>query len=186
MARKPIDQQRVIDAAVSAANTLGFEAITLAAVAEKLGVRIPSLYNYFDGLNGLRRLLKIWAMGQLLTLMRGAAVGVAGDDAVRAVARAYRAFAHAHPGVYPAILRAYPDDPDLDAVARETLALFATILKPYGFEDDAALYHSVRVFRSMVHGFVDLERQGGFGLPLDLDETFERLVAVYLAGLTKT
>lgn len=185
MARRPIDHGRVIEAAVEASNTLGFDGVTLAAVAEKLNIRIPSLYNYFDGLNGLRRLLKIWAMTQLIDLMRRAAVGVSGDEALRAVAHAYRAFAHAHPGVYPAILRAYPDDPELDVIAREILTLFATILKPYGFTSDSALYHSVRVFRSMVHGFVDLERQGGFGMPLDLDETFERLMATYIAGLAK-
>jgi AcrR family transcriptional regulator len=172
-----------MDAALEAADALGFEAVTLAAVAEKLGIRLPSLYNYFDGLAGLRRLLKVWAMGEMVSQMRIAAVGVAGADALIAVAHAYRAFAHAHPGIYPAILRVYPNDPEVDAIARDMLGLFETILKPYGFENQTMMYQSIRVFRSMIHGFVDLERQGGFGMPLDLDETFQHLMATYIAGL---
>ncbi|MGB8345073.1 MAG: TetR-like C-terminal domain-containing protein [Ktedonobacteraceae bacterium] len=34
----------------------------------------------------------------------------------------------------------------------------------------------MRILRSMLHGFVSLEMIGGFGLPLEIDETFRRLV----------
>jgi len=37
--------------------------------------------------------------------------------------------------------------------------------------------------RSLLHGFVSLETGGGFGLPLDLDESFRRLLQVFMAGL---
>ncbi len=183
MGRRPIDPQKIMIAAVEAANALGFEAVTLAAVAEKLGVKIPSLYNHFDGLTGLRRMLTLWALRELIDQMRRAAVGVAGAEAIRAVGDTYRQFAHMHAGVYPAVLRAHPDDAEISHVAGEFVSLILTILKPYSFENDAALYHSVRVFRSMMHGFVDLERQGGFGMPLALDESFEHLIATYIAGL---
>ena len=50
-----------------------------------------------------------------------------------------------------------------------------------GDGDDAL--HATRVLRSALTGFVALEQNGGFGLPLALDETFERLIALLDRGL---
>jgi hypothetical protein len=38
--------------------------------------------------------------------------------------------------------------------------------------------------RSAVHGFAALESAGGFGIPLDVDESFEWLVSALLKGLS--
>ncbi len=43
--------------------------------------------------------------------------------------------------------------------------------------------HVVRMLRSVVHGFVTLEGSGGFGLSVDLDESFRRLLQVFILGL---
>ena len=45
--------------------------------------------------------------------------------------------------------------------------------------------HAVRGLRSVVHGFASLEVAGGFGLPLNLDESFRRLVEMFIHGLQK-
>jgi hypothetical protein len=37
--------------------------------------------------------------------------------------------------------------------------------------------------RSALHGFVALETGGGFGIPVDLDESFDRMVAALARGL---
>lgn len=42
---------------------------------------------------------------------------------------------------------------------------------------------AIRALRSVAHGFVSLELAGGFGLPLDRDESFARLVQMFLDGL---
>jgi hypothetical protein len=44
----------------------------------------------------------------------------------------------------------------------------------------------VRAFRSIAHGFVSLEAAGGFGLSLDTDESYCRLISVFLRGLHVT
>jgi hypothetical protein len=56
------------------------------------------------------------------------------------------------------------------------------VLTAWGLDGQEAV-HAVRVIRSALHGFVTIETDRGFGLPLDLDESFERLIAVLLAGL---
>jgi hypothetical protein len=58
------------------------------------------------------------------------------------------------------------------------------VLAGWGFEGDDAL-HRVRVIRAALHGFVSLEAGGGFGLPLDLDASFELLIDVLVTGLER-
>ncbi|HEX2623018.1 MAG TPA: WHG domain-containing protein [Phototrophicaceae bacterium] len=182
-ARKSVDLQRIIQIAVTLADQEGFEAVTLAAVAAELGIRIPSLYNHVAGLPGLRYEIRLWGLRQLGDQIRRAAVGKAGEDAILNFARAYRTFAHTHPGVYPTTLAAAtPDQPDLVAAAQEVLDILVAILEPYGFKDDDLL-HAIRGLRSVLHGFVGLEISGGFGMPLDQDESFRRLMKMFIAGL---
>jgi hypothetical protein len=56
------------------------------------------------------------------------------------------------------------------------------VLDSFGLSGDDAL-HAVRGLRSIVHGFATLEVMGGFGLPLDCDESFRRLVSMFIRGL---
>jgi hypothetical protein len=102
---------------------------------------------------------------------------------VISIAHAYRAFALAHPGVYPLTPRApSPDQPELIAAAGELLEIVMVVLEPYGFDEEERL-HAVRALRSILHGFVDLEAAGGFGMNLDRDESFRRLVQILVDGL---
>lgn len=180
--RKHIDRARVVQVAVELADQRGFEAVTLAQVAAELNIRIPSLYNYVSGLSGLRYQMAVWGLRQATDQLRRAAVGKAGDEAVVAIANAYREFAHAHPGVYGAALRGAPTgDTELAAVGKEVVDVAAAVLAFYGFNGDDAV-HAVRALRSVLHGFVDLELAGGFGLPLEPDESFRRLVYILIQG----
>jgi hypothetical protein len=55
-------------------------------------------------------------------------------------------------------------------------------MRGYGLEGDDAI-HAARAVRSALHGFVALEAGGGFGIPIDLDESYARMVAVLGRGL---
>jgi AcrR family transcriptional regulator len=186
MARKAgssLDQATVIAAAADLADALGLEGLTLAALAARLRIQTPSLYNYVSGLPGLRRDLALVGLRELLARLQRAAVGKAGGDALAAFAHAYRAFAHEHPGIYAATLRApQDDDPAWIAAGTELVGLVVDVLAGYGLEGEEAL-HATRGLRSLLHGFVAIEAAGGFGLPLDLDESYDRLVRLFDAGL---
>jgi AcrR family transcriptional regulator len=186
MARRGLDTGRVIDAAVSIADRDGLDAVTLARVADSLGVRPPSLYHHVDGRDGLLRAIALRAVGELTARLQAAALGRAGPEALAAAAHAYRDYAHAHPGRYAATLRAAaPDDAEHDRAGLAAVQVITAILRAWQLEDVDAL-HAVRVIRSALHGFVSLEAAGGFALPLDLDESFERLIATIAAGLPPT
>lgn len=185
MPRMGLDAERVIDAAVQVADADGLPAVTLARVAGELGVRAPSLYNHVDGRDALLRAVALRGVRELDAALREAAVGRSGRDALAAAARATRAYALAHPGRYAATVAAPAgDDPEYQAVVGEAVDVLLAILRRWDLEGDDAV-HAARAFRSAVHGFVVLEAAGGFGLPVDLDASFERLIATLGAGLER-
>ncbi len=185
MPRRGLDTGRVVDEAISIADADGLAEVTLARVAAALGVRAPSLYNHVAGREALLRLVALRGVTSFGDALRDAAVGRAGEDALVAIVQAYRAFAHAHPGLYAATVRApAPGDEELLAAAARPVEVLGAVLAAWKLEGDAAVHH-VRVIRSALHGFVTIEAGGGFGLPLDLDGSFSLLAETLLAGLER-
>lgn len=178
-----IDRERVVAVAAELADEVGLDQLTLAQVAARLGVRLPSLYNHVEGLPGLRRELALRGLRQLLERLGGAAIGKSGDAAMLAVGLAYRRFVLEHPGVYAATVRApAPDDREVQQVSAAIVGVVLAVLEPYGLDEDATI-HAVRGLRSIAHGFATLELAGGFGIPLARDESYLRLLRAYVAGL---
>lgn len=162
----------------------GRSSLTLARVAEQLGVRPPSLYNHVDGLDGLERLVALDGLERLVDECRGALVGRSGPDGLRSMARVYLSFARANPGVYPLTQVARPGDDDYQRRARRLLDDLLALLSGFGIPDDE-LIHAARAMRSALHGFAMLEVQEGFGLETDVDESFEWLLDSLERSLTR-
>lgn len=187
MARKlGLTLDDVVSAATAIADADGLEGVTMASVAARLGVKTPSLYAHVDGLAALRRTLALAAARALADALQQATVGRYGADAIRSAAYAYRAFAAQSPGLYgSAQLAADPaDDPELAAALYTVIVPVLRAISEAGVKRPDAHVHLTRALRSALHGFVHLERHGGFGLPADVDESFRRLVDLLLAGLT--
>lgn len=186
MPRAGLSTASVVAAAAGIADAEGLDALTLARLAATVGVRTPSLYNHVGSLDDVRRRVALVAVRELAETMRDAAVGRAGEDALIAVAAAYRDYAHRHPGRYAATQRApAAADDEMAAAAGAAVGVLLAILRGYGLEGDDAI-HAARTVRSALHGFVALEAGGGFGLPVDLDESFERMVATLARGLSRS
>ena len=184
--RRGLDSGQVIDAAIAIADRDGLEAVTLARVADSLGIRAPSLYHHVAGHDGLLRAIALRGLSELTSALQSAALGRSGTDALTATAHAYRDYAHAHPGAYAATVRApAPGDIEHEQAGGAAIEVLAAVLREWRLEDEEML-HAVRVIRSALHGFVSLEASGGFALPLDLDQSFERLIRTLAAGLPAT
>lgn len=148
-------------------------------------MRAPSLYNHVAGRDALLRLIKLRGLNELRELIAGAAAGLSGEAALSATAHAYRAYARTHPGIYEATLAAVEEpDAELQASAERLLELLAAILRHWDLEGDAAT-DAIRTLRSALHGFVDLEQSGGFAMPRDRNASFEVLIEMLAAGLSR-
>jgi AcrR family transcriptional regulator len=185
MPRMGLDAGRVVEVAAGVADADGLEAVTLARVAADLGVRAPSLYNHVDGRSDLLRAIAVLGVRELTAALREAAVGRSSTDALTAAAHAYRAYARAHPGRYAATLAAPTrGDEEHRAAASEAVDVMLAIMRGWDLEGDDAI-HAVRAFRSAVHGFVAIEAADGFGMAVDVDVSFDRLVATLAGGLSE-
>jgi AcrR family transcriptional regulator len=172
----------VVTEAALVADEVGLPALTLAMVAKRFGVALPSLYKHVSGLDALLQKISALATAELADEVVAAAAGKARGDAVRAVAAAYRGYARSRPGRYPATQRVPdPADPAHVAAGERLVGTVFAILRGYGLDGDD-LVDATRALRSSLHGFVVLENEGGFGLPQDVDRSFDRMVAALDAG----
>lgn len=181
--RAGLGYDAIVKAAAELADEHGLHMVTMAMLAAHLGVRTPTLYHYFSGLAGLQRALALLGLQEMTEQLGQAIMGKAGDDAVVALAHTLRDFGRTRPGLYEATARApEPGDAEWQEAGRRVVEIALRALGAYMLSQEDAL-HAVRMVRSLVHGCVTLETAGGFGLPLDVDETFKRLLDLLLHDL---
>ncbi|SFE14145.1 DNA-binding transcriptional regulator, AcrR family [Paenibacillus catalpae] len=179
-----LDLQTIIQKAAMLADENGLESVTLASLSQELGVRSPSLYNHVEGLSGLKEKLALHGLKSLHDKLLRAAAGRSGDDAVFAIGLAYIRFAREHPGLYEATLPAqHTENEELLKISEELIQLIIQVMHhAYEMKQEDTI-HLVRGFRSFMHGFATLERSGGFGLPVNLDESIQFVLRTYLTGI---
>lgn len=185
MARKRgLDREQVVQGALRVLDREGEGGLTLAAVAAELGVRPPSLYSHVQGIGGLRREVALASARLMGESLAGARRGLRAGAALEALARAYRVFARERPGSYalaqPSV-RPGVDDELYVALGRSVFPIFEALAE-VGVPSALRVHHA-RAIRAALHGFVELERGGGFGPASSVDESFDRMVALLRAGV---
>lgn len=180
MPRAGLTQDAVIALALDAVDEVGSDALTLAEVAARAGVRVPSLYKHIASIEVLRDAVATAATRELAHELRSAAVGVSRTEALARLCGAYRAYALRHPGRYSATQRApRPGERRDDAhagAAAEVQDVVSATLHGYDIADDQVI-DATRALRAALHGFCILENNGGFAIPVSIDESFDRMVA---------
>jgi AcrR family transcriptional regulator len=176
-----LDRQTVIEAAAAMADDEGLASLTLAALAQRLGIRSQSLYAHVDGLDGLHHDLALHGIRLIHDDLREAVVGRSGRDALYAIAQAHIDFARRHPGVYQATVGRSRDDELLAALIRAAEP-FERVIQSFG-ADGEDVAHAHRAFWSAIHGFVSLEAAGLTRGPAPTDETVRRIVAMFADAL---
>lgn len=178
-----LDLPTIVRTAAEIANTQGLEAVTMASLSQKLGIRSPSLYNHIDGLSGVRLALAIYGLREMNEQMTKAVEGLTGEDAVYEASKAYIAFARSNPGVYEATVPSQSqDNAEFKAISEQLIGLIINLLDRYNLKHETAI-HIVRGWRSLLHGFSSIEQKGGFGLPYQLDESLQLVLQTYLLGI---
>ena len=183
MPRAGITRAAVIARAEQIGDERGLASLTLAEIARSLGIRQPSLYKHVDGQAEVLRVLATRARLDLGAALSRAAVGRSGDDAVLALAMAYRDWALLHPGRYQATVRAPdPDDAEGMRSSGAVVDVVVAVLAGYGLAGSDAI-DATRALRAALHGFVSIELAQGFGLPQDVDRSFALMVRALARAL---
>lgn len=184
MPRAGLDPAIVVAAAAEIADEVGLSNVTMGLLAERLGVRAPSLYKHIDGQADLNRRIAVLALNELGDALRDGLQGRAGTDALSAAARTIRAFVIEQPGRFAATIRINahgPDDPLVAAGAR-VIESMSAVLAGYKI-DPVDNIHALRMLRSLFHGFAVIEAASGFQLQTDVNDSFEWLINFVDRGL---
>ena len=184
MPRAGLTGDGVVASAAELADEIGYQGVTMGLLADRLGVRTPSLYKHVGSLADVQHRLATLAMTELGEVIRDAVQGRAGLDALAALLTAVRAYVTAHPGRYLATIGAEftgPDDPLLAAGTR-VINSIAAVLRGYGISEEE-MDHALRTIRSTMHGFAMLEASRGFQWDADPDESFAWMIGFIDRGL---
>ncbi|MFD3511818.1 TetR/AcrR family transcriptional regulator [Streptomyces sp. NPDC058657] len=184
-AKVGLTAERVVRAAAELADEVGFERLTVSAVARGLGVKDASLYSHVRSAEDLRIRVALLAADEFADRVGEAVGGRAGRDALAAYADAYRAFARERPGRYAATQ--LPLSPERAAELGATgparcAATTYAVLRGYGLTEPSAT-DAVRLLRATFHGFAQLEAAGGFAAARDVDASWARVVAALHVAL---
>ena len=180
----PAPAQTSTDAIVAAGRRLmeerGADALTMRDVADAVGVRAPSLYKRVRDRTDLFRLILEDVTDELTESMDAAAGS--GDPVadLRAMASAYRGFAHANPAAW-ALLNG-PQWQSIPGTTERSVRSSAPVLRTIAVvagEQDALA--AARTLVPWVQGFITMELSGAFHLGGDIEDAWrfglDRLLA---------
>jgi AcrR family transcriptional regulator len=159
-----------LDQIVGAARALleeeGPDALSMRRVADRIGIRAPSLYKHVPDKSALEVLLIAEGLEEF-----GAAFAAAGPD-LAGLARAYRDWARAHPHLYELITaRPLPRDRLPEGLEARAAAPLAAAV---GSDPDRA-----RAVWAAAHGLASLELAGRFPEDADVGAAWDAMVEAF-------
>jgi AcrR family transcriptional regulator len=164
--------EEIVATAADILETRGLEQLTMQAVAERVGVRAPSLYKRVRNRDDLIRLAVEATLRGLIA--RVDEVASSGDPRadLREFVRALRVFALARPGAYHLLFSRTPEGtrPDTTLLAEANEPLMKIIVDLRG---PVEALEAARMVMAWANGFIGMEMAGAFNLGGDLDRAFE-------------
>ncbi|MFF5617233.1 TetR/AcrR family transcriptional regulator [Streptomyces albidoflavus] len=161
MPRAGLTPERLTQAGAELADEIGFDQVTVSALARQFGVQVASLYSHVRNSQDLKTRIALLALAEMADRAADAVAGRAGKDALTAFADVYRDYAREHPGRYAAAQ--LPLDPRTAAASAGVrhAQMTRAILRGYDLSEPDQT-HAVRLLGSVFHGYVSLEASGGF------------------------
>jgi AcrR family transcriptional regulator len=167
--------REIVAAARELLDEEGAGGVSMRRVAERLGIRAPSIYKHLPDKAALEAALVSATFVEVAEVFDGA---LASDDPLGAFARAYRRYAREHPHLYRLMTEHALQRDRLEPGAEERAS--AAILRACGGDPDTA-----RAVWAFVHGMTILELNGRFPPDADLDAAWERGLDAFRSSLPR-
>ncbi|MFB6894246.1 TetR/AcrR family transcriptional regulator [Kitasatospora sp. NPDC056327] len=176
MARVGLNAERLTRAGAELADTVGFDKVTVSALARQFGVRDASLYSHVRNSRDLKTRIALLALEELADRAAAALAGRAGRDALAAFADAYRDYAREHPGRYAAARFELDPETARNSAGARHAQMTRAVLRGYDLAEPDET-DAVRLLGSTFHGYVALEQAGSFQhTPRTTDHTWPRII----------
>jgi AcrR family transcriptional regulator len=162
----------------------GIDALTMQAVADRVGVRGPSLYKHFRDRAALLREVEKTVVADLQSILTEASTSPSDLVALRAMAAAYRRFARESPANYSLLFALHSNDEATETARRQALAPALKRLTSWLGDPDLAFVRA-RVMTAFLHGFVSIEAAGAFRLGGNIEDAFRAGIDLLLSKAEK-
>jgi AcrR family transcriptional regulator len=182
-AKAKTSDTEIVAAALALINEAGADNLSMLAVAQKVGVRGPSLYKHFADRAALLRAAETQLFQELGTVLKDAASAGGESDAAKRMAFAYRAFAKRNPRAYALLFASGFEGGQAAAIRQEAAQPVIELLLRVFHNDFNAALSAARAMTALCHGFVSMELAGAFRLGGDIDRAFAEGVEAVLAGI---
>lgn len=148
----------------------GRDGLSMRRIADRLGIRAPSLYEHIPNKQSLEAALISEGLAEWAELAEGAGGDVA--DPLAVLGRVYRDFATGHPHLYRLMTEGSLPRDRLSPGVEERAAL--PVIEAVGGDSDVA-----RAFWAFAHGMLILELDGRFPPDADLDGAWRSGLAAF-------
>jgi AcrR family transcriptional regulator len=175
--------EAIVQAGRDILESAGVAGLTMQAVADRVGVRAPSLYKRVRSRDDLVRLITEATVRDLGERLAPISAGTDPRRDLAELARAFRAFAHARPVGYQLIFAAAPDAGGLSTDAL-TRAIEPVLRVAANLAGERHALEAARTLTAWANGFINMELAGAFKLGGDIDEAFEFGIARLAAALS--
>ncbi|WP_018331455.1 WHG domain-containing protein [Actinomycetospora chiangmaiensis] len=153
--------ERLVRSGAELADEVGFEQVTLSALARRHGVRLASLYAHVANSADLKSRICGLALTEMADLASAALAGRAGRDALVALGGVYRDYARRFPGRFRASEFRLTAEAAAAGAGVRHAELARAVLRGYGLPESEEV-HAVRLLGSVLRGYIDLEQAGSF------------------------
>ena len=186
MQRGSLDIHLVLAEAAALANEAGLANLSLKALAERLNIKSPSLYNHITSLDELKQELMAYGWGELCRQLEGVLIGESGDEALSIACSTFYEYAVRNPGVFEAMAFCNRNDGRMNTEAsRAFMGMLIKVLGKRNIREENAC-HVMRLVRSFIEGFALLVNNRAFDeSQYAVRESFDFGVGVILDCLHK-
>ena len=174
--------QQIVATARQLIEEQGLDSLSMQTLAERVGIRAPSLYKHVHNRAQLIRSVVEYTLAELgETVAQAAQMDDAQAD-LRAMVHAYRVFAHQNPTVYKLLYSSLSSEmePSVEASAAAATTLLGTVTRLVGQE---RALEAARMLVAFTHGFVSIELAGAFRLGGSVESAFDFGVETLVAAL---
>lgn len=163
----------------------GLDAVTMLAVAERVGVRAPSLYKRFADRGALISAIGGAAARDLAEALEPFTTDPDPAAGLHAIATAFRAFAKENPRAYELLFMNLPPEarPPAELNASTAAPLIGVTERLVGPE---RALEAARLVTAFAHGFVSMELTEAFRLGGDVDQAYAYGVGILVDALAES
>lgn len=174
MPRQGLNKEAVTAAAIRLIEEKGISNFSLNELAKTLDIKPASLYSHIQNIDALFTEIGVIAVRQMVSREKEAIEGKTRDEALYALASAYRKFAKEHYELYLLVMNIPKgNNPVLELAAEEMMEPIMEVLDSYRITKEIKMHYQ-RSLRSMMHGFVAHEEYGAFThFPIDRNKSYE-------------